>query len=61
MSVYGAVSKQVAGRNGHEVYRAISVGMTWSFRTKKETLFGTTAGAPGSPAAWSPYPQRAGM
>ena len=64
MSVYGAFSKQVAGRNGHEVYRAISVGMTWSFRTKKETLFGTTAAAPAAPAspvAWSPYPQRAGM
>ena len=61
LAVYGAFSKQVAGRNGHEVSRAISVGLTWSFRTKKETLFAATAAAPGSPAAWSSSPQRAGM
>ena len=61
IAVYGAFSKQVAGRNGHEVSRAISLGMTWSFRTKKETLFGATAATPVSPAVSSPSPQRAGM
>lgn len=61
LGVYGAFSKQVAGRNGHEVSRAISLGMTWSFRTKKETLFGATAATPVSPAASNPSRLPAGM
>ena len=61
MAVYGAFSTQVAGRNGHQISRGISLGMTWSFRAKKETLFGATAAAPASPAASNSSPQRAGM
>ena len=61
IAVYGAFSKQVAGRNGHEISRAISLGMTWTFRTRKETLFGATAATPVSPAVSSPSPQRGGM
>ena len=58
--VYGAFSSQVVGRNGHQVSRGISVGLTWSFRTKKETLFGATAAVPASLAASSPSRRRAG-
>jgi hypothetical protein len=60
VTVYGALSTQVAGRNGHQMNRAISVGLTWSFRTKKPTLFGATAAAPVSPAASRPYRRPAG-
>jgi hypothetical protein len=60
VSLFGSVSTQVAGRNGHQMNLGTSFGMTWSFRTKKETLFGTTAAAPASPGASSPSPRRTG-
>ena len=53
VAVFGSLSTQVAGRNGHQMNRGISLGLTWSFRTKKETLFGTTAAAPASSVALS--------
>jgi hypothetical protein len=35
IDLFGSFLKQVAGRNGHEVNRAISVGLTWSLRGPK--------------------------
>jgi hypothetical protein len=32
VDVFGSFAKQVAGRNGHELNRGITVGMSWGFR-----------------------------
>jgi len=40
IALYGAFLKQVAGRNSHELDRAITAGITWSFRrTQQDSLF----------------------
>ena len=40
IALFGAFLKQAAGRNSHELDRAISLGITWSFRrTQQDSLF----------------------
>lgn len=34
LDLFGAFMKQIAGRNGHKINRAVSVGVTWSFRRR---------------------------
>ena len=36
IDLFGAFMKQIAGRNGHKIDRAVSLGITWSFR--RQTL-----------------------
>lgn len=38
IGLFGSFLKQVAGRNGHEINRAVSLGLTWSFRRSSEPL-----------------------
>ena len=37
-AVHGSVLRQVAGRNNHQMDRAVSVGLTWTFR-RETTVF----------------------
>jgi hypothetical protein len=34
IGIHGSVLRQVAGRNSHQMDRAVSVGLTWTFRRK---------------------------
>ena len=38
VGLFGSFLKQVAGRNGHQINRAVSLGLTWSFRRSSEPL-----------------------
>ena len=44
LDVFAAVMTQIAGRNGHKIDRAISTGLTWSFRRRgSEPIVAVTA------------------
>lgn len=46
VDLFGAFMKQVTGRNTHEVSRALSVGMSWAFRHRRDDLVTSAASAP---------------
>jgi hypothetical protein len=39
LGIFASYGRQVAGRNGHEIKRAISVGVSWSFGSKTSPDF----------------------
>jgi hypothetical protein len=46
VDVFAAFMKQKAGRNTHEVSRAISIGMSWAFKRQREPDDIAAAAAP---------------
>lgn len=63
VDLFGAFMKQLTGRNTHEVSRAVSVGISWAFKRREDTIDVTgaslatsngagsrNAGAPQTPA-----------
>ena len=56
LDVFGSLTREVAGRNGHAMDRGITIGASWSFRRKQNTAETITASAPSSAAAAAAEP-----